>query len=428
MLAIVILVGGCGTRVSSISKGKSKQEIEILPNKRIIDYQIEQIKKLKKKIFFVSNNKNVSLKNYLNTKYTKKINFEIIEEKIPLGTAGALKFLEKLPHKLYLLIDGDLIFNLNLNKLINFHKKNNSQCTLVVHPNNHPYDSDCVDIDYKSRIKKIFLKPHNKNVITKNLCMSGIRLINKNKLRLIKHNKFQDFSKDFLPKIISNKSRIFAYNTREYIKDAGTVDRIQQVQKDINSIKYKLGNIDKKIPAVFLDRDGVLNEQVDEEPYQNPKKIFKNVEKAIKKINHSGYLAILITNQPAVAKGLITIKKLEEDLDYLNYYLGLKGGYLDRIYYCPHHPVKGFRNENIEFKKKCKCRKPDNGMFRKAIRELNIDYKKSFMIGDNYTDYLASKKTKIKFILVNQKDNRLKLFKKKNIVEAVNHIFKKTSF
>ena len=86
-------------------------------------------------------------------------------------------------------------------------------------------------------------------------------------------------------------------------------------------------------------------------------KIFNGVFGAIKKINESGYLCILVTNQPAVAKGIITIAQLEKDLNYLAYKLGLNGAYLDKIYYCPHHP-KRFFDENVQYKKNCDCRKP----------------------------------------------------------------------
>ena len=425
MYAIVILVGGKGTRVSSISNGKSKQEIEISPNKKIIDYQIKELKYLKKKFFFISSKNNKTLNNYLNLKYKKKINFELIEENKPLGTSGALKYLEELKYIFFLIIDGDLIFKNDFKKLISFHVKNRSECTLVVHPNNHPYDSDCVDIDHNFKIKKLLLKPHGKNQIIKNLCMSGIRILNKNKIKIIKKNKFQDFSKDLLVKLFKNNNRIYAYNTREYIKDAGTLDRIKQVKKDIKSIKYKCGNINNQIPAIFLDKDGVINYQNNKIHYQDTNKFLKGARSSIKKINQSGYLSVLITNQPAVAKGYISIKKLEHDLDNLNYQLGLAGAYLDRIYYCPHHPEKGFQGENVKFKKLCNCRKPNNGMIVRAIKELNIDVKRSYMIGDNYTDYLAAKKSKVRFIAVGKNKNINNVINKKNIIDAVNYIFNK---
>ena len=394
MFAIVILIGGKGTRVSKLLKNNSKPEIEI-NKKKIIDYQIKQLKNLKKKIIFQSNTKFSSLNKHLEKKL-KNRNYQIFEEKKPLGTAGCLKKLENLNYSFFLIIDGDLIFNINFKKLINFHIKKNSICTLLVHPNNHPYDSDCVDVNHDKSIKKFFFKPHKKKFIN-NLCMSGIKIINKDSLKIIKKNKFQDFSKNFLKKY-KNKKRFFAYNTREYVKDAGTPERIIQVRKDLNNIKYRKGIIDKKIPAIFLDKDGVINYLNKSKDYQNPKKILPNVVKALKIINDSGYLCVLVTNQPAVAKGVITEKKLQSDLKNLTAFLGRKEVYIDRIYYCPHHPEKGFKKENKFYKKKCSCRKPNNGMFLKAIKDLNIDIKNSYMIGDRLTDYMAAKKTNIKFI------------------------------
>ena len=127
-----------------------------------------------------------------------------------------------------------------------------------------------------------------------------------------------------------------------------------------------------------------------------------------------------------MAKGVITEKKLQSDLKNLTAFLGRKEVYIDRIYYCPHHPEKGFKNENKFYKKKCSCRKPNNGMFLKAIKDLNIDIKNSYMIGDRLTDYMAAKKTNIKFIGI--KKNKDDFFPKnvkhkKNLLSAIKHIF-----
>ena len=110
-------------------------------------------------------------------------------------------------------------------------------------------------------------------------------------------------------------------------------------------------------------------------------------------------------------------------MDSLSIILGNKGVYLDRIYYCPHHPEKGFKSEVTNLKIKCNCRKPNNGLFLKAIKELNIDRKNSFMIGDQFSDYLAAKKTKLKFVGVNLDfSNNEKIISKNNLLNAVNFI------
>ena len=107
---------------------------------------------------------------------------------------------------------------------------------------------------------------------------------------------------------------------------------------------------------------------------------------------------VIVTNQSAVAKG-VTIDKVEKDHKKLEYLFSQKGCYFDRIYYCPYYPVAGFKGEVKKFKKS-NMRKPNNGMFLKAVKDLNIDIKKSYMVGDRITDYLAAKKTGVKFLIV----------------------------
>lgn len=423
MYAAVILVGGEGNRVSSITNGKSKAELKLHKNKKILDFQIEQISKLNKKIILLSNSKFKSLNNYISKKYNN-LDITIINEDKKLGTAGSLASLRKFNFKYFIIIYGDLIFNVDLKKIVQFHQKKNSECTIVVHPNNHPYDSDCIEIDDKAKSKKIFFKPHSKKIIP-NLCLAGINLINKNLLKFIRINEFQDFSKDFL-KLCENKVKIYAYNTREYIKDAGTPERILQIKRELTSIKYLKGNINKKIPAIFLDKDGVINKLNNKKNYQKIDDFIEGAVEAINIINKTGYLVIIITNQPAIAKGIISEKKFLKDVNKLSSKLSRNHVYFDRIYYCPHHPNKGFKNEVKRLKKNCNCRKPKNGMLLKAIKELNIDKSKSFFIGDQYTDYLASKKTNIKFIGINNKNRfkRKRIKNKKNLLSAVKYIFR----
>ena len=182
------------------------------------------------------------MKKYITKNYINKINFEFIEEKEALGTAGCLKVLNKKKYNNFLIIDGDLIFNIDFKKFLKFHKTKNSDCTLFVHPNNHPYDSDAVEINEKLKVKKIFPK---KKILKPNLCLSGIRIIKKKILNHIVLDKYQDFTDDFLKKIYKKKKNIYAYNSREYIKDVGTLNRINQAKRDIKTNKFKLGTLQK---------------------------------------------------------------------------------------------------------------------------------------------------------------------------------------
>ncbi len=179
------------------------------------------------------------------------------------------------------------------------------------------------------------------------------------------------------------------------------------------------------MPAIFIDKDGVINKLNKKKHYQSVKDIIPGSVKALKLINNSNFLSVMITNQPAIAKGIISEKKFKNDLNFLTSKLGKENVFLDKIYYCPHHPEKGYKNEIRHLKINCKCRKPKNGLFLKAIKELNIDVKNSFMIGDQFSDFLASEKTNLGFIGVNfELKNNKKIIHKKNFLNAVKFILK----
>ena len=418
-MKIAILIGGKGSRVKKISRTTPKAFLKIGKHS-IIDHQLKQLKKLNKKIFIISNNKISKFNNQLKKKY-QHIGLKIFEESTPLGTGGCLKPLQDYVSDSCLIIMGDLIFNIDFKKFYSFHKKNKSDITLLAHPNDHPYDSDLLEINEKNQLIKFHNKPHKKNDIG-NLSSSGIFLINKKILKFIKPNKFQDLSKDILPKLLKKKIKIYAYNTREYVKDAGTPKRINLVKKNMKTKKFINGNINRKLPAIFLDRDGVINKEYLNKHYQNPKQINEGAISAVKKINENRFLSVMVTNQSAIAKGIVTLDKVKSDHKRLEYQFGLKGAYFDRIYFCPYHPDKGFKGEVKKFKKKSSWRKPDNGMFLQAIKDLNIDIKNSYMIGNSSADYYAAKKTGIKCLIIGTKFKIKEAKNYKSLYDATNSI------
>ncbi|MEK7181170.1 MAG: HAD-IIIA family hydrolase [Patescibacteria group bacterium] len=180
--------------------------------------------------------------------------------------------------------------------------------------------------------------------------------------------------------------------------------------------------------AVFLDRDGTINKEVDILRDLKQLKILPRAAEAIKKINQLGYLAIIITNQPVIARGWLTEKEVDHIHAVLINRLAKKGAKIDAVYYCPHHP-----NANLKkYRVKCRCRKPDIGMIRKAVKDFKINIKNSFLIGDTLKwDIKAGQKAGLKTILVKTsyagKDNYYDIkpdFVVKNLFEAVKIIKK----
>ena len=169
----------------------------------------------------------------------------------------------------------------------------------------------------------------------------------------------------------------------------GTPERYAAVCRDFESGRVQARNLKQKQKAIFLDRDGTINRHVGFLRNIYEMDLLPGSAEAIRKINQSGYLAILVTNQPVIARGEVTVGQLREIHNKLETLLGREGAYLDAIYYCPHHPDKGFEGEIPELKIDCDCRKPKPGMLLKAAEDYNIDLAASWMVGDSESDIKA---------------------------------------
>ena len=182
-----------------------------------------------------------------------------------------------------------------------------------------------------------------------------------------------------------------SYKTPEYVKDMGTPERIASVEENIQSGLIQKKNLARRQRAVFLDRDGTINQYAG---------FLKNIEdfalidgaaEAIRLINRSGYLAIVVTNQPVIARGDLTWKQLDEIHRKMETLLGEKGAYVDDIFVCPHHPDRGFTGEIPAYKIDCDCRKPKPGLLFQAAEKYNVVLSASWMIGDSAQDVEAGR-------------------------------------
>jgi len=148
--------------------------------------------------------------------------------------------------------------------------------------------------------------------------------------------------------------------------------------------------------AVFLDRDGTINEEVGHLREVEQFKLYPDAAKAIRMLNEAGYKVVVITNQAGVARGYFTEERVEEVNAHMREELAKEGARIDAVYYCVHHPEFG----EGEYCQVCSCRKPEPGMILQAADELDIDLSKSFMIGDTAKDMTAGKKVGLRTVLV----------------------------
>lgn len=184
----------------------------------------------------------------------------------------------------------------------------------------------------------------------------------------------------------------------------GTPERYEAVCKDFENGTVKAKSLRNKQKAIFIDRDGTINRYIGFLRKPSELELLPGVIEAIRKINNSGYLAIVITNQPVIARGEVTVNQLQQIHNKMETILGDGGAYLDAIYYCPHHPDKGFEGEIPELKVQCNCRKPRPGMLLQAADEFNLDLENSWIVGDSYCDMEAGRAAGCKTAMIGESD------------------------
>lgn len=389
-MKLVILAGGKGTRLGLSHIPKPMVEIG---GKPLLQHQIEFARSYGiKEIFILSGHLANVIFDYFKDGTDFGVKITHIVEPYPLGTAGSVKLLEHIIKERFMVFYGDVMLNFDIKSFIGFDKRKKGMATLIVHPNNHPYDSDLIEFDELSRrVIKIHPKPHKEEFYYRNCVNTAVYILSPEIFKYIPYSKHYDFGKDLFPNLLSKGVEIYAYKSCEYFKDIGTKERLNEVFQDYQSGKVSEFNKKNKFKAIFLDRDGVINEEVNLLHKLDDLKLIRNSGKAINKINNSKYLAVVITNQPVVARNLCSIDELEDIHKKLETLLGKEKAYLDGIYYCPHHPDKGYPEENRKYKIECNCRKPKTGLIDMAVKELNISLKGSFLIGDSEKDIICGK-------------------------------------
>ena len=199
-----------------------------------------------------------------------------------------------------------------------------------------------------------------------------------------------DLDRDIL-RPLAGTGKLCCYDSTEYVRDMGTPERYKAVCKDYVSGIVTGRNLKNPQKAIFLDRDGTINRYVGFLRDIDDFELIDGVSQAIASINQSEFLSIVVTNQPVIARGEVTEDELSEIHSKMETLLGKDGAYIDDIYYCPHHPHKGYEGEIEALKIDCTCRKPKPGMLLQAAKDHNIDLVESWMIGDSENDILAGK-------------------------------------
>jgi histidinol-phosphate phosphatase family protein len=402
---LLILAGGAGTRLRSRLGDLPKPMIPVA-GRPLLEHQVELAKQygFTDLYFFVHYRADLIEEHFGNgEKFGVRIHYLL--EKEPLGTAGAvLAAYEHLADR-FVIMYGDTMVNVDLQRLWRAHEQAGVAATLLLHPNDHPFDSDLVEVDADARVVAFHNRPHSPGVWRQNLVNAGLYVLEKSALAKFSALKktapgIIDFGKDVFPALVAAGEKLLGYNSPEFIKDIGTPERYDRISAQYAAGIVQRSSLASPQRAVFLDRDGTLMPDKDCLRTVEEVELFPGVADAIHRLNLAGWRTVVVTNQPVIAKGFCDEATLQRIHNKLESLLGLEHAFLDRIYFCPHHPAKGFPGERPELKIECDCRKPKTGMLRQAVAELNIDLSQSWLVGDTTVDVQTAKNAGLKSILL----------------------------
>jgi histidinol-phosphate phosphatase family protein len=398
----VILAGGTGTRLRDRLAGRPKPLVEVggVP---LLERQLGLLRRHRfSSALLLVNHAADQIVDFCASRTDWGLTIECIDDGTPRGTGGAtLAAYAKLAPE-FLVVYGDTMFEVDLSRFHAYHAQvPEAGATLLFHPNDHPQDSDLIEADDAGRILGFYPYPHADGRFYPNLVNAALYWVRRDALAPWRgRSGTYDFARDLFPAMLANGILLRGFRTAEYIKDLGTPARLDQVRRDFGSGKIARSSLDVPQAAVFLDRDGTLNRDVDRVTAPEQLELLPGIAEAIRRLNDAEFRCCVTTNQPVVARGDCSIDELREIHDKLETLLGKSGAFLDRIYYCPHHPHRGFAGERQELKIECGCRKPKTGMIDRAVIDFNVDRERSWVIGDSSVDIALARSAGIKSVLV----------------------------
>ena len=266
----------------------------------------------------------------------------LIDDGAPRGTAGALtQAFDELAER-FLVVYGDTLFDIDLAHFWQAHANSGADSSLFLHPNDHPFDSDLVEIDDGGRVIAMHGTPHDPQAWLSNLVNAALYVIERDAIAFWRDAEApSDIARDLFPAMLRRYAHLHGYVSYEYIKDIGTPKRLDKVVSHLRAGVVARARRDVLPRAVLLDRDGTISALRGHLARVEDIELLPGAGAGVKRLNDAEYRVVVVTNQPVLARGETTTAELRRIHGKMEALLGRDGGFIDRLYYCPHYPEAG---------------------------------------------------------------------------------------
>ncbi len=379
---LLIIAGGKGTRISKYFPNTPKALLKV-NKKTLLENSINMIPH--RNLYLSLGHMSQEVVSFMKD---GDIEFKENTETKSLGSFGGLKdtvlrFYESLSDKIIIIL-GDLYI---CNVAYDIEKNYSDSANLAFFSkNDHPEDSDRIDIDSNGVVKELIPKTFEKKSFL-NKTLSGFYIFHKDDI-VQSEIVSGDIGMDFIPYLLK-KNKLKAKRITGIVKDVGTknrLDKLNELLKKEHSPVFNKKKYRKRV--AFFDLDGTIIEDRGSKHHnllKSPKLIKKAIE-IISFFNSQLIPVIVVSNQGDIAKGFKTEKEFNKDITFIEKELAENKCWIDDVLFCPHYPKSGFKGEIKELKVNCECRKPKIGMYNQADTKWEVDPSLSLMFGNSESD------------------------------------------